>query len=114
MSFQGNEQDEIYRSSPKASATVPAKQSKWQPLSNVAPDPMGDNDPFSLGDSEDEKESKDRVGGKEIKMDDTERLKKAAAEAMASGIAEHPQKPSEAEVVGTKDKVADEELTGSS
>ena len=53
-------------------------------MSTVDPSPIGetDNDPFSLGDSEDEKESKDRVGGKEIKMDDAERLKKAAAEAM--------------------------------
>lgn len=75
---------------------------------------MGDNDPFSLGDSEDEKESKDRVGGKEIKMEDTERLKKAAAEAMAGDIAEPSQKPEPAELIGTKDKVADDKLTGTS
>lgn len=90
------------------------KQSKWQPLSTVDPSPIGheDNDPFSLGDSEDEKESKDRVGGKEIKHDDTERLKKAAAEAMSDNIGEHSRKPEPAETVGTKDKVADEKLAG--
>lgn len=59
----------------KDSTPASGKQSKWQPLSSVDPNPIGEgeNDPFSLGDSEDEKESKDRVGGKEIRMDDTER-----------------------------------------
>jgi hypothetical protein len=76
---------DLYRTSPKLEAKENAppssKQSKWQPLSTVDPSPIGevDNDPFSLGDSEDEKETKDRVGGKEIKMDERERLKKAAA-----------------------------------
>lgn len=76
VSFQGGQADDsdLYRSSPKVAAkdSAPAptgKQSKWQPLSTVDPSPIGeaDNDPFSLGDSEDEKESKDRVGGKEIR-----------------------------------------------
>lgn len=63
---------DLYRTSPnlpaKDNAPSSGKQSKWQPLSTVEPNPMGeaDNDPFSLGDSEDEKESKDRVGGKEV------------------------------------------------
>jgi hypothetical protein len=85
-------------------------------LSTVDPSPIGDtdNDPFSLGDSEDEKESKDRAGGKEIKMDDAERLKKAAAEAMADNIGEPARKPEPAETVGNKDKIADEKLTGKS
>lgn len=73
-----------------------------------------DNDPFSLGDSEDEKESKDRVGGKEIKLDDAERLKQAAAEAMAGDIAEPARKPEPAETTGTKDKIADDKLAGKS
>ena len=92
------------------------KQSKWQPLSAVDPHPMGeaDNDPFSLGDSEDEKESKDRVGGKEIKQDDADRLKKAAAEAMADNIGEPDRKPEAAETVSTKDKIADDKLSGKS
>lgn len=109
---------DLYRASPKMSTkeqTTPAgKQSKWQPLSTVDPSPVGDNDndPFSLGDSEDERESKDRVGGKEIKLDDAERLKKAAAEAMADTI--HERKPEPAETVGTKDKIADDKLAGKS
>ena len=99
----------------KENAPPSSKQSKWQPLSTVDPSPIGeaDNDPFSLGDSEDEKEAKDRVGGKEIRMDDTERLKQAAAEAMADNIGEPARKPEPAETSGTKDKVA-EELAGKS
>jgi hypothetical protein len=120
VAFQGGppEEIDIYGNSPKLGAkesTAPAgKQSKWQPLSTIDPSPIGetDNDPFSLGDSEDEKESKDRVGGKEIKMDDAERLKKAAAEAMADNIGEPARKPEAAEAIGTKDKVVDEKLAG--
>lgn len=39
---------------------------------------MADHDPFSLGDSEDEEAKK-----KDVKADESERLKKAAAEAMS-------------------------------
>lgn len=70
------------------------KGSKWQPLSAVEPSPIGDNDPFSLGDSEDErdnnnsgKENKDHKI-KEPTEDESERLKKAAAEAMADSLVE--------------------------
>jgi hypothetical protein len=119
VSFQGGPPEDIdlYRTSPKLGAKENApssgKQSKWQPLSSVHPNPIGEgeNDPFSLGDSEDEKESKDRVGGKEVNMDDTERLKKAAAEAMADNIGEPASKPERAETIGTKDKIADEKLS---
>jgi hypothetical protein len=110
----------LYRTSPKLGAKENApssgKQSKWQPLSTVDPSPIGEgeNDPFSLGDSEDEKESKDRVGGKEVNTDDTERLKKAAAEAMADSIGEPARKPEPYETVRTKDKIADEKLSGKS
>ena len=122
VAFQSGPPEDIdlYKTSPKLGAKENAppsgKQSKWQPLSTVDPSPIGeaDNDPFSLGDSEDEKESKDRVGGKEIKTDDTERLKKAAAEAMADSIGEPARKPEPAETSGTKDKVAEEVLTGKS
>ena len=51
---------------------------------------------------------------KEIKMDDAERLKKAAAEAMADNIGEPARKPEPAETTGTKDKVAEETLAGKS
>ncbi|GAO19057.1 hypothetical protein UVI_02061710 [Ustilaginoidea virens] len=77
-----------------ASPTVPPKDkhpnfgkvSKWQPLSTVEPSPIADNDPFSLGDSEDEKEvGKEKP--RDAKTDDNERLKKAAAaEAKADSL----------------------------
>ncbi|OTA83596.1 hypothetical protein M434DRAFT_24746 [Hypoxylon sp. CO27-5] len=72
---------------PKDSSTTPppGKQSKWQPLSSVDPNPITDNDPFSLGDSEDEKDAKEKNGGA-IKMEDTERLKQATADAMADSL----------------------------
>lgn len=119
VSFQTTTSDEdLYRRSPKPGVSTPTgKASKWQPLSTVEPNPVdADNDPFSLGDSEDEKESKDRVGGKEIKHDDTERLKKAAAEAMAEGIggSSSGKKPEAAEISGTKDKVAEDKVAGKS
>jgi len=110
VAFQSSNEEDIYTSSPKVSQAAPAsKQSKWQPLSTVDPSPIeAENDPFSLGDSEDEKESKDRVGGVEIKTSDAERLKKAAAE---SNPVEPDKKPEPAETSGTKDKVAEETLT---
>ncbi|KAI1366093.1 hypothetical protein F5Y08DRAFT_155268 [Xylaria arbuscula] len=80
----------LYDASPKLppneGTTSPpaAKQSKWQPLSTVEPSPIVENDPFSLGDSEDEKESKG--GSKDIKLEDTERLKAATADAMADDL----------------------------
>ena len=66
------------------STPPPGKQSKWQPLSSVEPSPIADNDPFSLGDSEDEKDAKG--GDKAIKMEDSERLKQATADAMADSL----------------------------
>ncbi|KAI9643908.1 ubiquitin-binding protein cue5 [Ciborinia camelliae] len=111
VSFQNaTVEDDLYRTSPKLSGkenTPSTKQSKWQPLNSMEPSPIGDadndHDPFSLGDSEDERESKDRVGGKEIRSDDAERLKKAAAEAMSENIGEPAKKPEPAETSGTKD-----------
>lgn len=120
VGFKDGAQEDLYNTSPKLSGKegVPnsGKQSKWQPLSTVEPSPIGEgeNDPFSLGDSEDEKPDKDRVGGKEIKTDDAERLKKAAAEAMSDSIGESARKPEPAETIGTKDKIAEEKLTGKS
>lgn len=42
------------------SASNSGKASKWQPLATVEPSPVAENDPFSLGDSDDEKESKSK------------------------------------------------------
>ncbi|KAE8379442.1 hypothetical protein BDV26DRAFT_291312 [Aspergillus bertholletiae] len=56
------------------------KPSKWQPLSTVEPSPVGDHDPFSLGDSEDEKDTKSKdqnpvdEGDRRIKTATTEAI----------------------------------------
>ncbi|KAM0430572.1 hypothetical protein ACHAPT_005923 [Fusarium lateritium] len=83
------EEINMYDSSPRvppkdAAPAGNAKASKWQPLSTVEPSPIAENDPFSLGDSEDERETHQKP--KEEKSDDNERLKKAAAEAMADNL----------------------------
>ncbi|KAK3905350.1 hypothetical protein C8A05DRAFT_12806 [Staphylotrichum tortipilum] len=93
VSFRDTVEDiDAYNASPKlppkdsppaTSAAAPTKTSKWQPLSPVDPNPIVENDPFSLGDSDDEREIKDK---KEIKMEDTERLKQATADAMADSL----------------------------
>ncbi|KAF6821247.1 CUE domain-containing protein [Colletotrichum sojae] len=88
---EGAEEIDVYGSSPRVSGEdatgSKAKSSKWQPLSTVEPSPINDNDPFSLGDSEDEREAKDKTASsKDAKSDDSERLKKAAAEAMADSL----------------------------
>ncbi|KAL8822043.1 MAG: hypothetical protein Q9223_000035 [Gallowayella weberi] len=62
----------------RPSSSTSGKSSKWQPLASVDPDPVADHDPFSLGDSDDEETKK-----KEVKVDDSNRLKQAAAEARA-------------------------------
>lgn len=84
-------------SSAAGSAT---KTSKWQPLSSVDPNPIADNDPFSLGDSDDEFEHghrRNQSGSSQIKMEDTtatatdadhERLRQATADAMADSLVE--------------------------
>lgn len=71
------------------SATAPAgptsanKSSKWQPLSTVEPSPVADNDPFSLDDSDEEKDAKPI----EMKEDDEhERVQKATADAIKDDI----------------------------
>lgn len=80
VSFQEGPPEEIkdmYSASPKpttttvqTTGTTGGKGSKWQPLSTVEPSPVGENDPFSLGDSDDEKDAKP------ITMKDTEAEKK--------------------------------------
>ena len=89
------------KDNPATSPGSAGKTSKWQPLSMVDPNPVADNDPFSLGDSDDERETKDtkavttpapvaKDGKKED--DDAERLRKAAAEAMADSLVEDDKK----------------------
>jgi hypothetical protein len=67
-----------------ANATGGAKSSKWQPLSQVEPSPV-DNDPFSLGDSDDDKDAKP-ITMKDDEED--ERVKKATSEAMGESLAD--------------------------
>lgn len=90
----------MYDTSPQVPPkdTPPAKASKWQPLSAVEPSPIGDNDPFSLGDSEDERDNNNNTNNngskdgkdkpKDAAQEDNDRLKKAAAEAMADSLVE--------------------------
>lgn len=86
-----DEIDNIYNASPKnGPKDAPgsgSKASKWQPLSTVEPSPIAENDPFSLGDSDDDKDAKEKPdkGGNKVD-DDEERLRKAAAEAMSDSL----------------------------
>lgn len=63
VSFQEGPPTEIGTSAATLETSKPApapagsKQSKWQPLSTVEPSPVGEHDPFSLGDSDDEKDT---------------------------------------------------------
>lgn len=66
-------------------------------MSTVDPSPITDHDPFSLGDSEDEKETKDKPvkdtkDVKDAKLDDNERLKQATADAMADTLIDDTKK----------------------
>lgn len=90
-----DEIDNIYNASPKNgprdAPSSGGKTSKWQPLSSVEPDPIAENDPFSLGDSDDDKDAAKekpettKKGGSKVD-DDEERLRKAAAEAMSESL----------------------------
>ena len=84
-------------------STGTGKASKWQPLAAVDPSPVADHDPFSLGDSDEEEAKK-----KDIRADDTERLKKPAAEAKSDDIGSQGVKKLEPHErsgsVGTRDK----------
>ncbi|KAL4968976.1 uncharacterized protein BDV14DRAFT_166034 [Aspergillus stella-maris] len=60
VSFQEGPPTEIGSAAESAKPQSPpgGKPSKWQPLTTVEPSPVGENDPFSLGDSDDEKDTK--------------------------------------------------------
>ncbi|KIW26627.1 uncharacterized protein PV07_06446 [Cladophialophora immunda] len=61
VSFQDGPPEEIrdmYSASPKPAAAATTKSSKWQPLQSIDPSPVAENDPFSLGDSDEEKDAK--------------------------------------------------------
>lgn len=80
MAFQQGPPEEIDNlyDAPESTKRTPStggKSSKWQPLSTVEPSPVGDNDPFSLGDSEDEGDFKK----KDLGVDETDHAKKATS-----------------------------------
>ena len=116
MSFQKGPPEEIdvgYRASPEPKnqpgSGTGAKTSKWQPLAAVDPSPVADHDPFSLGDSDDDDSKK-----KDIRVDDSDRLKETAASAMNDNISSPGTKKLEPqEKIGTKDAEADK-LVGNS
>ena len=110
VSFQDGPPEEIdihYPKSPdpinRPSSGAGGRSSKWQPLAPVEPSPVADHDPFSLGDSDDEEMKK-----KDVKAENSERLKQAAAEAMSDDIGSgggkklEPQERSGS--LGTRDK----------
>ncbi|KAF1810407.1 hypothetical protein P152DRAFT_451155 [Eremomyces bilateralis CBS 781.70] len=100
-----DEIDAIYGQPTRDPSPGVGKTKKWQPLTSVAPNPEGDNDPFSLGDS-DEEEAKT----KDLKQEDTERLKKSASASVSEGTGAELPKLEKAETSGTKDKDAEELL----
>ena len=59
VSFSGvrsDSRDNLHQGTSDTDARPPSAnaKSKWQPLSSVAPNPVGEHDPFSLGDSDEE------------------------------------------------------------
>lgn len=119
VSFQAGPPTEIggagTAAQPERRPSPAGKHSKWEPLKAVEPSPMTDNDPFSLGDSDDEREAK----SKDVRSEDTERLQKAAAEAMAEDIGKPGAKSGLEPTAtsgpqGTRDREAEEILTGKS
>ncbi|TID27969.1 hypothetical protein E6O75_ATG00736 [Venturia nashicola] len=116
-----DEVDALYRqpspSNGMTTGTIPSSTSKtagkkWQPLTSVAPNPEAeDNDPFSLGDSDEEDRKTD------LKPEDTERLKESAKKSISEGtsgtaLKKEDSSLAEAEKAGTKNKEAEELLKG--
>jgi hypothetical protein len=64
----------------KRTSSAGNKFSKWQPLSTVDPSPIVDNDPFSLGDSEDERDAK----SKDANSDEADRIKKVSGDGITT------------------------------
>jgi hypothetical protein len=63
-------------------------------LATVEPSPVAENDPFSLGDSDDEKETKAK---EQTIAPESEQLKKATEEAMSVDIGSSKDKEGKAE-----------------
>lgn len=103
-----DEVDAIERKLSGKDATDSDKSKKWQPLTSVAPHPEDDNDPFSLGDDDDDKEKTD-----DLRKEDTDRLKEAARNSISGASGGPPPKLEESERSGTgRNKEAEELLSG--
>lgn len=88
MSFQEGPPTEIDNSydastPSKRLSSTGSKSSKWQPLSTVEPSPVAENDPFSLGDSDDEKEIKTKEQTTSLEGD---QLKHATVESVSDEV----------------------------
>ncbi|CAI7587461.1 unnamed protein product [Penicillium pancosmium] len=101
VSFQDGpptEIDNLYdaSSTSKRPISTGGKPSKWQPLANVEPSPVAENDPFSLGDSDDEKEKeKDAKSKEQPAAGESEQIKKATEEAMSGEMGSKDDKKTE-------------------
>ncbi|KAJ5112194.1 hypothetical protein N7532_000239 [Penicillium argentinense] len=99
VSFQEGpptEIDNLYdaSTSSKHPPSTGGKPSKWQPLANVEPSPVAENDPFSLGDSDDEKE-KEAKSKEQTSVPGSDQIKKATEEAMSGEMGSKDDKKTE-------------------
>lgn len=91
VSFQDGpptEIDNLYDASTpsKRLSSTSGKASKWQPLSTVEPSPVAENDPFSLGDSDDEKETKETKTKEQATGSEGEQTKHATLESVSDEV----------------------------
>lgn len=105
MSFQEGpptEIDNLYDapSSTKRNSSTGSKSSKWQPLSTVEPSPVAENDPFSLGDSDDEKDTKKD----QTAIPAGEQSKKATVEAVSEELGSKNQENSDTKGASKSDE----------
>jgi hypothetical protein len=110
--------DEVDAAERKFSSTGgdPETAKKWQPLTSVAPHPEDDNDPFSLGDDEEEAAAAAKDKGEDVRKEDTERLKEQARNSVSAGTSGEAGKGlQESERSGSmsvRNKEAEELLSG--
>lgn len=108
-----DEVDAAERRSSGKDASEADKSKKWQPLTSVAPHPEDENDPFSLGDDDEDKDNKTE----DVRKEDTDRLKEAARNSISAGTGGDTSKglqPTENESSGgVRDKTAEGLLSGS-
>ncbi|RMJ28035.1 CUE domain protein [Aspergillus sp. HF37] len=91
--------DDIWDAPPavKRYPSAGSKPSKWQPLSTVEPSPVAENDPFSLGDSDDDKDGKAKDQKTAAEGD---RIKEETAEAMTGEMGHGSKDDSKADGSG--------------